>query len=142
MSKNSEVIDGKARPLGAYPHFKRAGDFIFISGTSSRRADNSFDGVTVSETGKVTLDIKAQTHAVIKNIEQTLIAAGAGLADLVEISTFLINMDDFKGYNEVYGTYFDHTGPARTTVAAKELPHPNLLIEIKAIAFAPKTEER
>ena len=140
MIENSEVIDGKARPLGAYPHFRRAGDFIFISGTSSRRADNSFDGVSVNETGEVTLDIKAQTHAVIKNVEETLIIAGAGLSDLVEISTFLINMNDFRGYNEVYGTYFDHTGPARTTVAVKELPHPNLLIEIKAIAIMPKKE--
>lgn len=132
----SEIIDGKAKPLGAYPHYKRAGDFIFVSGTSSRRADNSFSGVDVSSDGSVTLDIKKQTRAVIENIEITLKAAGATLSDLVEISTFLINMDDFKGYNAVYGEFFDgETGPARTTVAVRELPNPNLLIEIKAIAY-------
>lgn len=137
----SEVIDGKAKPLGAYPHYKRAGDYIFISGTSSRRADNTIEGAHEEVDGSVTMDIKAQTRAVIKNIEATLIEAGAELSDLVEISTFLINMDDFKGYNAVYSEYFDHTGPARTTVAVRELPHPHLNIEIKAVAYAPVKEE-
>tara|TARA_R110002096_G_scaffold426421_1_gene636150 strand:- start:41776 stop:42189 length:414 start_codon:yes stop_codon:yes gene_type:complete len=132
----SEIIDGKAKPLGAYPHYKRAGDFIFVSGTSSRREDNSHAGVDIAADGSVTLDIAAQTRAVIENIETTLKAAGADLSHLVEVSTFLINMDDFKGYNNVYGEYFDAaTGPARTTVAVRELPHPNLLIEIKATAY-------
>ena len=131
----SKVIDDKAKPLGAYPHFKKVGDFIFVSGTSSRREDNSHEGVEIDENGNVTMDIKAQTHAVIKNIEATLKEAGASLDDLVEVSTFLVNMDDFKGYNAVYGQYFDHSGPARTTVAVHQLPHPHLLIEIKAIAY-------
>lgn len=132
----SEVIKGKAKPLGAYPHYKRAGDYIYISGTSSRRPDNSHAGVEIAENGDVTLDIGEQTRATIKNIEATLNAAGAELSDLVEVSTYLVNMDDFKGYNDVYSEFFDsQTGPARTTVAVRTLPHPNLLIEIKAVAL-------
>lgn len=130
------ILDGKAKPLGAYPHFKRAGDFIFVSGTSSRREDNSHIGVDIDENGNLSLDIKEQTRAVIKNIETTLKAAGAELSDLVEISTYLMSMDDFKGYNDVYGEFFNaETGPARTTIAVHQLPHPHLLIEIKAVAY-------
>ena len=135
MTEDSKVIEGKAKPLGNYPHYKKAGDFIFVSGTSSRREDNSHEGVSIDASGNVTLDIKEQTRAVIKNIENTLEEAGASLGDLVEISTFLVNMDDFKGYNSIYSEFFDHTGPTRTTVAVHQLPHPNLLIEIKAIAY-------
>jgi len=132
----NNIIDGKAKPLGAYPHFKRAGDFIFVSGTSSRREDNSHIGVDIDENGNLSLDIKEQTRAVIKNIETTLKAAGAELSDLVEISTYLMSMDDFKGYNDVYGEFFNaETGPARTTIAVHQLPHPHLLIEIKAVAY-------
>ena len=135
MSTESKVIDGKARPLGKYPHFKKAGDFIFVSGTSSRRKDNSHEGAETDDTGKVSLDIKAQTHAVIRNIEAILKEADASLEDLVEVSTFLTDMAHFEGYNTVYGEYFDHTGPARTTVAIAQLPHPNIIIEIKAVAY-------
>ncbi|MEC8821498.1 MAG: RidA family protein [Pseudomonadota bacterium] len=135
MSTESKVIDGKARPLGKYPHFKKAGDFIFVSGTSSRRKDNSHEGAETDDTGKVTLDIKAQTHAVIRNIEAILKEADASLDDLVEVSTFLTDMAHFEGYNTVYGEYFDHTGPARTSVAIAQLPHPNIIIEIKAVAY-------
>lgn len=135
MSKDSKVIDGRAKPLGSYPHFKRAGDFIFVSGTSSRRQDNSHEGVEIDDAGNLRLDIKAQTHAVIRNLEATLVEAGSGLDDLVEISTFLSDMRYFEGYNAVYSEYFDHTGPARTTVAVGQLPHPNIVIEIKAVAY-------
>jgi len=135
MSTESKVIDGKARPLGKYPHFKKAGDFIFVSGTSSRRKDDSHEGAETDDTGKVSLDIKAQTHAVIRNIEAILKEADASLDDLVEVSTFLTDMAHFEGYNTVYGEYFDHTGPARTTVAIAQLPHPNIIIEIKAVAY-------
>ena len=133
---NNWDIKGKAKPLGAYPYYKRAGDFIFVSGTSSRREDDSHQGVEIDDAGNVTLDIKEQTRAVIKNIERTLKSAGGELSSLVEISTYLVNMDDFPGYNEVYGEFFDaETGPSRTTVAVHQLPHPNLLIEIKAVAY-------
>jgi len=74
---------------------------------------------------------------VIENLRDILASAGAGLEDIVEISTFLVNMNDFGGYNEVYGEFFDYDGPTRTTVAVHQLPHPHLLIEIKAIAYHP-----
>jgi len=134
---NSEVIEGKAKPRGTFPHYKRAGDFIYVSGTSSRLPDNSFEGVAVDEMGVTNLSIEAQTRAVINNIGDILTAAGAELTDLVELSSYLVNMNDFGGYNKVYSEFFDATGPSRTTVAVHQLPHPHLLIEIKAIAYKP-----
>jgi 2-aminomuconate deaminase len=136
---DSAVIAGKAHPRGTFPHFRRAGDFIFVSGTSARRADDSIAGAEAGAGGAVLLDIRAQTRAVIENVRDILAAAGASLADVVEVSTFLVSMDDFKGYNEVYSEFFGYEGPARTTVAVAELPHPHLLIEIKAIAWRART---
>jgi len=141
MSANNNVqatvVQGKARPRGKFPHIKRAGDFLFISGTSSRRKDDTFEGVQVDPMGVTSLDIRAQTNAVIENIRDILQDAGADLSDLVEASAFLVNMNDFGGYNEVWAQYFDYNGPTRTTVAVHQLPHPHLLIEIKAVAYKP-----
>jgi 2-aminomuconate deaminase len=138
MTKTTgKVVEGKATPRGRFPHIKRAGDFLFVSGTSSRRADNSFAGVEVSATGVVLLDIRAQTRAVIENIRDILASVGAGLDDVVDVTTFLVNMEDFEAYNDVYAEFFDYDGPTRTTVAAFELPHPHLLIEIKVTAYKP-----
>ena len=136
MSKG-KVLEDKASPRGAYPHIKRVGDFIFISGTSSRRPDNSFAGVTqIDEMGTKQLDIKAQTRAVLENIKDYLAEEGAGLDDIVDITTFLVNMNDFGGYNEAYAEFFEkETGPTRTTVAVHQLPHPDLVVEIKALAY-------
>ncbi|WP_322063333.1 RidA family protein [Paraburkholderia sp. J63] len=131
------LVPGKAKPRGRFPHVTRAGDFLFVSGTSSRRPDNTFVGASADALGTVSLDIRAQTRAVIENIRDILRSEGADLSNLVEISAFLVNMNDFGGYNEVYGEYFDETGPTRTTVAVHQLPHPHLLIEMKAIAYAP-----
>ena len=135
---DSQVIAGKATPRGRFPHYKRAGDFIHVSGTSSRRPDNSFAGVEVDETGVTRLDIRAQTKAVIENIRDILHEAGANLTDLVSLTTYLVNMNDFDGYNEIYAEFFDYDGPARTTVAVHQLPHPHLLIEIQAMAYKPR----
>lgn len=132
------VVPASARPRGRFPHVRRAGDLLFVSGTSSRRPDNTIAGADVDEMGTVSLDIRAQTRAVIENITAILEAAGSGLGDVVEITTFLVNINDFGGYNEVYGQYFDEHGPARTTVAVHQLPHPHLLLEIKAVAYAPR----
>ncbi|MGA8553885.1 MAG: RidA family protein [Candidatus Acidiferrales bacterium] len=136
----SKIIKGKAKPRGRFPHIKRAGDFLFVSGTSSRRPDNTIAGAESNASGTARLDIRAQTRVVIENIRDILAAMDAQLNDVVEIATFLVNMDDFEGYNEVYGEYFDENGPARTTVAVYQLPHPNLLIEMKAIAYKPVPE--
>ncbi|ADP18840.1 2-aminomuconate deaminase [Achromobacter xylosoxidans A8] len=135
---SATVVAGKATPRGKYPHIKRAGDFLYVSGTSSRLPDNRIAGAEVDAMGTATLDIRVQTRAVIENIRDILATAGATLADVVEISTFLVNMNDFGGYNQVYGEYFDSDGPARTTVAVHQLPHPQLLIEIKAVAYKPQ----
>ncbi len=134
MSKG-KLVQGKATPRGKFPHVKRVGDFIYVSGTSSRRPDNSFEGVEVDEFGTTNLDIKAQTKAVLENINDILKEEGASLKDVVDITTFLVNMNDFGGYNQVYAQYFDYEGPTRTTVAVHQLPHPHLLIEIKAVAY-------
>ena len=128
------VIAGRAEPLGAYPHFKVAPPYVFVSGASARQPDNSITGATVTEDGLVELDIRAQTRAVLTNVGEVLTSAGLDLSDLVDITSFLVDMDDFAGYNEVYGEFFDSTGPARTTVAVHQLPHPHLLIEVKAVA--------
>ncbi len=138
MSGEGRIIPGKAVPRGRFPHYRRAGDFVFVSGTSSRRADNSFAGATADELGTVTLDIAEQTRAVIENIGAILADAGGGLADVVDVTSFLVSMNDFGRYNAVYAEYFDEHGPARTTVAVHQLPHPHLLIEIKATAFIPR----
>ncbi len=132
------IVPGKATPRGAFPHIRRAGDFLFVSGTSARRPDNTIEGASVDHLGTTTLDIRKQTRAVIENIRDILASQGAGLEHLVEISTFLVNMNDFGGYNDVYAEFFSADGPTRTTVAVHQLPHPQLLIEIKAVAWLPR----
>jgi 2-aminomuconate deaminase len=134
----SKVVAGKAKPRGRYPHVKRAGDFLFVSGTSARRADNTIAGADVDDFGTTNLDIRAQTKAVIENIRDILKSVDAQLEDVVEVTTYLENMNDFAGYNEVYSEFFTHEGPARTTVAVHQLPHPHLLIEIRAMAYKPE----
>jgi len=137
MTNKSRLVEGKASPRGAYPHVKRVGDFIFVSGTSSRLADNSFAGVhQVDEMGTMRLDVREQTRAVLENIRDYLATEGATMEDVVDVTSFLVNMNDFAGYNKVYGEFFNkETGPTRTTVAVHQLPHPNLVVEIKAMAY-------
>lgn len=153
MRSDSRIVPGKAAPLGRYPHVKLAGGFAFVSGTSSRMPDGTIAGADVDEdvggdvdggggggdpaTGGATLDIRVQTRAVIEKIAGILGEVGADLADLVSVTTYLVDMDDFDGYNEVYGTFFDENAPARTTIAVLQLPHPHLLIEMQAIAALP-----
>ena len=131
------IVQGKATPRGRFPHFRRAGDLLFVSGTSSRRPDNSFVGGEVDAMGVTRLDIRLQTRAVIENIRDILKSAEADLSNLVEVSCFLVNMNDFLGFNEVWAEYFDENGPCRTTVAVHQLPHPLLLVEMKAVAYVP-----
>jgi 2-aminomuconate deaminase len=132
---DSGVVAGKARPRGTFPHFRRAGDFIFVSGTSARRADDSIAGAERDASGRPLLDIRVQTRAVLENVRDILASAGAALTDVVEVSTYLVNMADFGAYNEVYSEFFGYQGPARTTVAVAALPSPQLLIEIKVVAY-------
>lgn len=130
-------MSDKVTPRGAYPHTKRVGDFIFVSGTSSRRADNSIAGVDIIDNmGTKHLNIETQTREVLKNIDANLKKVGASLADVVDVTSFLVNMNDFAGYNKTYAEFFNaQTGPARTTVAVHQLPHPDLVVEIKVMAY-------
>lgn len=131
------MSEKKVTPRGAYPHVKVVGNFIFVSGTSSRRADNTIAGVDIiDEMGTKYLNIKTQTREVLQNIDKNLAAVGASLKDVVDVSTFLVNMNDFAGYNKIYADFFDTaTGPTRTTVAVHQLPHPDLVVEIKVTAY-------
>jgi 2-aminomuconate deaminase len=135
---HSRIVEGRAKPRGKFPHIKRAGDFLFVSGTSARRPDNTIAGAQADALGTTMLDIRAQARAVIENLRAILDSEGADLKDLVEVTTYLTSMNDFGGYNEVYGEYFDYDGPARTTVAVHQLPHPHLLIEMRATAYKPR----
>jgi 2-aminomuconate deaminase len=139
---DGEVLAGQAVPRGRYPHLKRAGDFVYVSGTSARRPDNTIAGAVVDAMGTTALDIRVQTRAVIETIREMLAAVGAQLSDLVQVTAYLVNMNDFGGYNEVYGEFFDSSGPARTTVAVHQLPHPHILIEIQAVAYVPQGGQR
>lgn len=141
MSDNKNKIPASAgtnvTPRGAYPHTKRVGDFIFVSGTSSRRADNTIAGVDIiDEMGTKRLNIEVQTREVLLNIEKNLAKEGATMKDVVDVTSFLVNMNDFAGYNKAYAEFFDkETGPTRTTVAVHQLPHPDLVVEIKVMAY-------
>eukprot|EP00842_Homolaphlyctis_polyrhiza_P002517 jgi/Hompol1/3266/HPOL_003173-RA len=143
MSQNSNgqpvIVRTAAQSLANYPHARKAGGFIFVSGISSRRFDNTWEGVVENADGTFVLDIKAQTRAVLNNIKTILEHAGAGLENLVDLTVFLVDMRDYNDFNSVYNEFLDaETGPSRTTVAVKQLPNPRLLIEIKAVALAPQ----
>ena len=136
----ARTLPDKATPRGRFPHVRLAGGFAYVSGTSARRPDNTIVGADVDALGTATLDIRAQTRAVIENIQDILREVGAELTDLVSVTTFLVSMNDFGGYNTVYAEYFDESGPARTTVAVHQLPHPLLLIEMQGVAELPEKE--
>lgn len=138
----SRIVANKATPRGKFPHVKVANGFAYVSGTSSRRPDNSFVGVEVDEMGVTNLDIRAQTNAVLDNIDDILADVGAGLDDLIQASVYLVNMNDFGGYNEVWAERFVQNAPTRTTVAVHQLPHPHLLIEIQAVAVLPCSADK
>jgi 2-aminomuconate deaminase len=129
-------------PRGSFPHVRVAGGFAFVSGTSARQPDNSIAGASVDELGTASLDIRAQTRAVLDNVQQVLGGVGADLADLVSATAYLVSINDFGGYNQVWGEYFGDAAaaPARTTVAVHQLPHPHLLVEIQAVALIPGKE--
>ena len=138
LDQTSKIMEEKnVTPRGAYPHTKRVGDFIFVSGTSSRRPDNTIAGVDIiDEMGTKRLNIETQTREVLKNIDTNLQKVGSSIKDVVDVTTFLVNMNDFAGYNKAYGEFFEkETGPTRTTVAVHQLPHPDLVVEIKVMAY-------
>ncbi len=130
----SKVLPDRAKPRGDYPHVKVVGEFVFVSGISARRPDETFVGARVTRSGEVELDIREQARATIENVREILRSVGSTLSDVVEVDAFLVSMDDYAGFNEVYARYFDATGPARTTVAVRALPHPHQLLMFKTVA--------
>ncbi|MFO0295623.1 MAG: RidA family protein [Rhodospirillales bacterium] len=144
MARRKTAPEPELAPSRAnYPHCRRAGDFVFVSGLASRRPDKSFAGGEITPEGDMRFDIRAQTRAVLDTIATVLATEGAGLSDVVEVTTYLVDMSDFVGYNEVYNRVFDAaTGPARTTVAVHQLPHPLIRIEIRVVAYKPLRRRR
>jgi 2-aminomuconate deaminase len=135
----SRVFPQKAKPRGKFPHLKRVDDFIFISGTSARRPDDSFEGVREGADGTVTLDIRKQARAVFENIRDMLAGVHASLDDVVDIQAYLIDMADYDAFNEVYAEFFGFEGPTRTTVGVSGLPHPHQALMVRAVAFTPQS---
>jgi DNA-binding IclR family transcriptional regulator/enamine deaminase RidA (YjgF/YER057c/UK114 family) len=133
----SRVFPQKARPRGPFPHIKRVDDFIFVSGTSARRPDDTFEGVRVQPDGRVVIDIRQQTRAVFGNIRDMLEGVGSGLTDVVDLHAYLTDMGDYGGFNEAYAEFFGFDGPTRTTVGVNELPHPHQHLMVRAVAYAP-----
>lgn len=127
-------------PLGKYPRLRRAGEWIYVSGLSARLPDGSIDGVTRAADGAVHCDIGAQTRRVLRNLEEVLRTAGAGLSDCVDITVFLVDRAHFDAYNRVYGEHFTADGPARTTVVVRGLPHADMVVEVKAVAYLPRAQ--
>ena len=131
------IEEGAPSPLGAYSHAIRAGDFLFVSGQGARNAKTGIEeGIEMDASGRVvSYDIAVQTEWVLKNLKVVLKEAGLTLENLVDVTVFLKDMNDFSKYNEVYKKHFSFPDPpARTTVQAADLPGRNF-IEIKAMAF-------
>jgi len=126
-------LSGKPE-LGRYARIRRAGSLLFFAGVSSRQPDNSIRGASVGPSGSPEIDIRAQTEGCIENLRGALEREGLGLASLVDVTAFLVNMSDYGGFVEAWNTFFDASGPTRTTVAVHQLPDPLLAVELKAIA--------
>ena len=133
----------RPQPCANHPLARLAGDYIFVSGTSARWPDNTFDVAKADVMGTATLAIRAQTRSVIEGIRTLLTGLGADLGGLVDVTCCLVSMNDFGGFNEVYNSYFDATtGQAHTTVAVHQLSHPHNLLEIRGTAFKPRIQLR
>ncbi|NBO38196.1 RidA family protein [bacterium] len=139
ISKNTESIFSEIAPeaVGPYPHAKRYGELIFVSGIGPReRGKKEIPGVTLSPSGEVeSYDIEVQTRSVIENIRTILQVVGCDLGDIIDAQCFLTDiMNDFKKFNKVYSEYFNaETGPSRTTIGVTGLPTP-IAVEMKVVA--------
>ena len=139
MSATNFESSRAAEPVGAFPHAKRVGNLLFLSGIGPRvRGSKEIPGVTLDAAGNITsYDIAAQCHSVFENVRLVLEDAGASWNDIVDVTVFLTNMkQDFPIYNRIYPDYFAGPGkpnPTRTTVEVGALPTP-IAIELKVIA--------
>lgn len=123
-------------PVGSYPHARRVGNLLFLSGVGPRtRGEKRIPGVELAEDGSIlAYDIEAQCHSVFKNVRAILEDAGSSWERLVDVTVYLTNMKaDFPTYNRVYGEYFRDHPPCRTTLGIVSLPTP-IAIELKCVA--------
>lgn len=128
--------DSAPEPVGAYPHARKVGNLLFLSGVGPRKkGTKEIPGVELNENGDIiSYDIEAQCHSVFENVRTILEQTGSNWSQLVDVTVFLTNMkDDFKKYNEIYASYFKENQPCRTTVEVNALPTP-IAIELKCIA--------
>ena len=136
-AEGSVNTDAAPKPVGAYPHARRVGDLLYLSGVGPRQpGTNAIPGGPIHDSDGKSLnyDIKAQTQAVIDNISRILEEAGSSIDNVLDVTSFLIDMDrDFKGYNEVWAETLGKVGPTRTTLAIRALPTP-IAVEMKVIA--------
>lgn len=136
-SPNEYTASNAPTPLGTYPHARRVGDILFLSGIGPRHPEtNTVPGVSLNQQGDILdYDIEAQCHAVFENVKIVLESSGARWEQLVDITVFLINIEqDFEVYNKIYASYFKRNKPCRTTVGVSALPSP-IAIELKCIAY-------
>jgi 2-aminomuconate deaminase len=139
---SSTVSTRAPRPVGLYPHARRVGNLLFLSGIGPREAaTDRIPGNVLDDAGNVVrYDITAQCHSVFRNVRAVLEDAGSKWEQVVDVTVFLTNLkDDFAAYNQVYAEYFAVNRPTRTTVEVSRLPTP-IAIELKAIAFIPGAE--
>jgi 2-aminomuconate deaminase len=134
---NQEFESSKApEPVGLYPHARKVGNLLFLSGVGPReRGSSEIPGVRLNQDGSIKdYDIETQCHSVFRNIRYILEDAGSSWDKIVDVTVFLTNMkDDFKIYNKIYAEYFKDNRPCRTTVEINCLPTP-IAIELKVIA--------
>lgn len=133
-----EIIktENASKPLGAYPHARRVGNLLFLSGIGPRSPkDNSIPGLELDASGNIVkYDIEAECRSVFANVKAVLEASGSSWDKIVDVTVFLTNMkNDFQAYNRIYGEYFKDVQACRTTVEVKSLPTP-ISIELKVIA--------
>ena len=136
MSNQIIKTDNAAKPLGTYPHARRAGNLLFLSGIGPRNAkDNSIPGLQLDAEGNIIkYDIEAECHSVFANVKAVLEASGSSWNKIIDVKVFLTNMNkDFPTYNKIYADYFTSVQACRTTVEVKSLPSP-IAIELKVIA--------
>ncbi len=136
MKDGSVRTEDAPAPVGHYPHARRVGNLLFLSGIGPRKpGSRDIPGVRLDGSGRVVArDIEAQCHSVFQNVRTVLEAAGSSWDRLVDVTVFLTHMaEDFETYNRIYGEYFRDNPPCRTTVEISSLPTP-IAIELKCIA--------
>jgi 2-aminomuconate deaminase len=137
LSKNTVISSKAPEPVGPYPHARRVGNLLFLSGIGPReRGTTKIPGMELDERGNIiSYDIEIQCRSVFKNVRFVLEEAGSSWKKIVDVTVFLTNMKrDFATFNRVYGEYFEENQPCRTTVEVNALPTP-IAIELKVIAM-------